>query len=210
MDFKEKTVLVTGGSRGIGREICLAFAGLGAHVEINFSRSSERAEALLAEIAELPGSGSLRKFDVSDSEAVDAAIKEIAVDRGAVDILVNNAGIAEDGLLVRTKPEDWQRTIAINLSGSFYCAKAVAKGMMKKRSGRIISISSVIGEMGNAGQAAYAASKSGIFGLTKSLARELGSRGITANAVTPGYIETEMTSDMTESQREAIHIGLVS
>ncbi|MCL4144653.1 UNVERIFIED_CONTAM: hypothetical protein GTU68_040608, partial [Idotea baltica] len=190
--FEGKTVLVTGGSRGIGKEICRSFAEQGAHVVINFSRSAASAEELAKEL------------DSTSGKAVDAAVKAITAERGAIDVLVNNAGIAEDGLLVRTKAADWQRTIDVNLSGSFYCAKAVAKGMMKARSGRIVSISSVIGETGNAGQVAYAASKSGVFGLTKSLAKELGSRGITANAVTPGFIATEMTDGMSEEQTQGI------
>ncbi len=192
--LKDHVAVVTGGSRGIGSAICEKLALLGASVVVNYTRNREAAEAVQARVMSHGVQCLLSAFDVGDPDAVEEAFKEILKQFGRVDILVNNAGIAIDGLVVRTRNEDWQRTIDVNLSGCFYCARAVAKPMMKARSGRIINVSSVIGELGNAGQVAYAASKSGIFGLTKSLARELASRNITVNAVTPGYIQTDMTA----------------
>lgn len=196
-----KVAVVTGGSRGIGSAICEGLAAAGAKVVVNYARSADKAEALAAKI----GAGAIAKgFDVSSEEAVTTAFKEIAEELGSLDVLVNNAGIAIDGLLLRTKSEDWQNTISTNLSSCFFCSKAAAKTMMKARWGRIINVSSVVGEMGNAGQVAYAASKSGIFGLTKSLSKELGSRGVTVNAITPGYIKTDMTDAMSEENREQL------
>lgn len=199
-----RIAVVTGGGRGIGRAVCEALAARGAHVVINYSRSKSAAEEVQKVIEAQDGKAELCQFDVSDSAAVDSAMKGLLSAHGKIDILVNNAGIAVDSLLVRTKDEDWNNTIAVNLSGSFYCSRAVAKGMMKARYGRIINISSVIGEIGNAGQAAYSASKAGIIGLTKSLAKELASRGVTVNAVTPGYIVTDMTGQLDEATTELI------
>ncbi len=199
-----QVAIVTGGSRGIGKAICEKLAAQGASVAVNYSRSAVEAEAIVAEIKSRGGRAQAYGFDVGSSEAVEGAFKAILTDFGRVDILVNNAGIAVDQLLVRTKDEDWAKTIAINLSGAFYCARAVAKTMMKARSGRIINISSVIGETGNAGQAAYAASKAGLLGLTKSLAKELASRSITVNAITPGYIQTDMTSTIADEYKEKL------
>lgn len=199
-----QVALVTGGSRGIGRAISERLAALGARIAVNYASNSSAADDVVGALQSSGAEGKAYGFDVGDPDAVDASVKQIIADFGGIDILVNNAGVADDGLLVRTSPEQWQRTISINLSGSFFCAKAVAKSMMKARRGRIINISSVIGEMGNAGQAAYGASKAGVLGLTKSLARELGSRNITVNAVTPGYIQTDMTSGMSEEQNDAL------
>ncbi len=192
--------LVTGGGRGIGRAVSLKLASLGASVAVNYSRSKDAAEAVAGEIRVLGGSAQAVCFDVSDEAAVDAGMKALIASFGGLDVLVNNAGIAIDGLMMRAKTEDWQRTIAVNLSGCFYCCRAAAKALLRSKHGRIINISSVIGEMGNGGQAAYSASKSGIFGLTKSLAKELGSRAVTVNAVTPGFVTTAMTEGMTEAQ----------
>ena len=200
----EKVALVTGGSRGIGRAVSLKLAECGASVAVNFQSSQGPAEEVVEEIRKAGGEAEAFGFDVSDDSAVDASVKEILERFGRLDILVNNAGVADDGLLVRTKKEHWERTLGINLSGSFFCARAAAKSMMRAKSGRIINISSVIGEMGNAGQAAYSASKAGLLGLTKSMARELGSRGITVNAVTPGYIETDMTSGLSDDHTAGI------
>ena len=199
-----QVALVTGGSRGIGKAICLELASLGANVAVNYASNAAKAQEVVAEIIEMGREAIACGFDVSQPQSVADGVKEIVSTFGKIDILVNNAGIAKDGLLVRTSESDWQRTIDINLSGCFYCAKAVAKSMMKSRYGRIVNVSSVIGEMGNAGQTAYAASKAGIFGLTKSLARELGGRNITVNAVTPGFIETDMTSSMSPEQIESL------
>lgn len=204
-----QVALVTGGSRGIGRAISEQLAAQGARVAINYASNSSAADDVVGSLQASGVEAKAYGFDVSDPEAVAAGVKQVVSDFGGIDVLVNNAGIADDGLLVRTSPEQWQRTISINLSGCFYCAKAVAKPMMKARRGRIITISSVIGEMGNAGQAAYGASKAGVFGLTKSLARELGSRNITVNAVTPGYIQTDMTSSMSDDQTEALKSQIV-
>jgi len=196
--------VVTGGGRGIGRAISIELAKLGAKVIVNYSRSADAAEKVVSEIASAGGQAEAMCFDVADSESTTRALKEILENDGKIDILVNNAGIADDSLLVRTKDDQWDKTINVNLKGSFNTSRAVAKAMMKAKSGRIINISSVIGEMGNAGQAAYAASKAGVLGLTKSLAKELASRGVTVNAVTPGYIVTDMTDDMTDVAKEAV------
>lgn len=200
----DQVALVTGGSRGIGRAISLMLASHGAKVAVNYASSAAKAEEVVAEIRSNGGEAMAFGFDVGNAEAVEKGVKDVLEQFGKVDILVNNAGIAQDGLLVRTSVADWQKTIDINLSGSFYCTKAVAKSMMKSRYGRVINVSSVIGEMGNAGQAAYAASKSGLFGLTKTLAKELGSRNITVNSIAPGYIATDMTAEMSEDQTQGI------
>jgi 3-oxoacyl-[acyl-carrier protein] reductase len=208
IDLADQVVIVTGGGRGIGNAICKAFGSAGAHVVVNYSRSASAADEVVSEIADAGGSAEAICFDVSDAVSVDDSIKAIARQHGRIDVLVNNAGIAVDGLLARTKQADWQRTIEVNLSGAFYCSKAVSRSMMKQRTGSIINISSVIGEVGNAGQVAYSASKSGLFGLTKSLARELGSRNVTVNAITPGYIATEMTAEMGEDATQALVASL--
>jgi 3-oxoacyl-[acyl-carrier protein] reductase len=199
-----QVALVTGGSRGIGAAISKALANQGAKVAVNYARNAEKADEVVQSLLAQDCQAQAYGFDVSSEEQVTEGIKKITQDLGAPTILVNNAGIADDGLLVRTKADAWQKTIEVNLSSCFYCSKAVAKGMMKARAGRIVNISSVIGETGNAGQAAYAASKAGIFGLTKSLAKELGSRGVTVNSVTPGYIDTEMTAYFSDEQRAAM------
>lgn len=203
--FEGKVALVTGGSRGIGSEICRLLASRGAMVAINYSSSKEKAEALAEDIAkESKHKPICLGFDVGEESQVEAGFSSLMEQYGKIDILVNNAGITNDNLMLRMKLEDWERVMRTNLTGSFLCAKAALKPMMKARSGRIINISSVIGEMGNAGQTSYAASKSAVFGLTKSLAKEVGSRGITVNAVTPGFIKTEMTAVMKEDQVEAM------
>lgn len=193
-----QVALVTGGGRGIGSAICFRLAIMGAKVAVNFSKSSAQAEEVVTQIKNQGGTACAFGFDVSNEQAVDSGMKQITETFGGLDILVNNAGIAVDGLILRMKKEDWQKTIDINLNSIFYTSKAAARLMLKARRGRIINISSVIGEMGNAGQSAYAASKSAMFGFSKSLAKELGSRGITVNVVAPGYIKTDMTSTMTE------------
>ncbi len=197
-----QVALVTGGSRGIGKAISLALAAEGAKIVVNCGSNREAAEETLAQVRGLGSDGEVIPFDVSQSEAVDAAIDQIKAKFGRLDILVNNAGIAKDGLLMRMKDEDWKRTIGVNLDGAFFCTRAVTKMMMKARYGRIINISSVVGEMGNAGQAAYVSSKAGLIGLTKSVARELASRNITVNAVTPGFIETDMTVGLDPAIKE--------
>jgi len=198
-----KVALVTGASRGIGREIALTLAEAGAFVVLNCtSRGVEKAEAVLAEIRSNNGDGMVKPFSVSESAAVDSAVDEIIKAKGAIHILVNNAGIAKDSLFMRMKDEDWDDTLNTNLKGAALCARAVVRPMMKAREGVIINLSSVVGQMGNAGQAAYSASKAGLFGLTKTLAKELASRNIRVNAVAPGFIDTEMTADLPAKAKE--------
>jgi 3-oxoacyl-[acyl-carrier protein] reductase len=210
-DSKRKIALVTGASRGIGRSIATSLAKHGAFVIINFSSSPDAANETLAAIREVGGDGELMQFPVQDSAAVDKAFDEIKTKHGQLDILVNNAGISRDGLLLRMKDEDWTQTLAVNLQGAFFCGRAAAKLMLKSRWGRIINISSVVGEMGNAGQVPYVASKAGLIGMTKAMAKELASRNITVNAVAPGFIETDMTAALDEKVRaehmKAIPVG---
>lgn len=189
-----KVALVTGASRGIGRAIAVAFGALGATVVVNYAGNENAAAETLRLIEAAGGKGRLARFDVSDFSAVQDTVKALEKDLGGIDILVNNAGISRDNLFVKFKEEEWDANIDTNLKGTFACARAVAMGMMRKRAGKIINLSSVIGLMGNAGQTAYAASKAGVLGLTKSLARELASRNVQVNAIAPGYISTDMTS----------------
>ena len=193
--------LITGASRGIGRAIALTLAREGVYVVLNYRSQSAEAEESCRLVRELGGECEAMPFDVSDGEAVDAAIKSIVEKHGKCDILVNNAGISIDSLLLRVKEEDWQKTLATNLQGTFNCSKSIARPMVRARYGRIVNMTSVIGQMGNAGQAVYAASKAGIIGFTKSLAKELGARSITVNAIAPGFIQTEMVETLPESLR---------
>ncbi len=206
--LQSQVAVVTGASRGIGRAIALEFARLGATVVINYARSSQAAEDLVSEITAAGGSAIALQADVSKAEDVDGLINTVLEKFKQIDILVNNAGITRDTLLLRMKPEDWQAVINLNLTGVFLCTRAVSKSMLKKRSGRIINIASVAGQMGNPGQANYSAAKAGVIGLTKTLAKEFSSRGITVNAVSPGFIETDMTSDLqAEEILKAIPLG---
>ncbi|MCW5211773.1 3-oxoacyl-ACP reductase FabG [Desulfobulbus sp. TB] len=204
MSLDEKIVLVTGGSRGIGRTICLKLAAQGATVGINYVSNSAAAQEVLAEIIAQGGKGFISGFDVADSKAVQKSIKDITAEHDGIDILVNNAGITRDGLMARMKDDDWDAVLNTNLKGAFTCSKAAMRAMMKKRWGRIINISSVIGFLGNAGQVNYASAKAGLVGLTKSMARELASRQVTVNCVAPGYIMTDMTNDLSEDIQEGI------
>ncbi len=198
-----KNALVTGASRGIGREIALRLANAGAYVILNCTtRGVEKAEAVLAEIRAQGGDGEVKAFSVSSSAEVDAAVDALLKSRGNIHVLVNNAGIAKDSLFMRMKDEEWDDTINTNLKGAALCARALTRSMMKAREGSIINLSSVVGQMGNAGQAAYSASKAGLFGLTMSLAKELASRNIRVNAVAPGFIDTEMTVDLPATAKE--------
>ena len=196
--------LVTGASRGIGRAIALELAKNGFDVAVNYNRSAEGANALAEEIRALGVKAGAFQADVGDPEQVKKLFADIKASMGAVNVLVNNAGITRDGLLMRMKPEDWNAVLTTNLNAAFYCTQAAIRDMAKARWGRIISIASVVGLTGNAGQANYAASKAGIIGFTKSVAREYAARGITANAIAPGFIDTEMTGVLSEEVREGI------
>ena len=191
-----QTALVTGGGRGIGRAIALALGDAGAEVVVNYSSSAAAADDVVATITAAGGKAYALQANVSIEEEVDGLIKTVLDRSGRLDVLVNNAGITRDGLLMRMKTSDWQSVIDLNLSGVFLCTRAVARPMLKQKSGRIINITSVVGLMGNAGQANYAAAKAGVIGLTRSTAKELASRGITVNAVAPGFIATDMTKDL--------------
>jgi 3-oxoacyl-[acyl-carrier protein] reductase len=211
LTLQGQIALVTGGSRGIGRAIVLALGRGGAHVEINYLGNHAAAEETLKQLTAVGGSGQLRPFDVSQESQVDEAVKKIVDQHKKIDIVVNNAGVTSDNLLVRLKPEDWDRVLGINLKGTVHCTKAVCRGMIRERYGRIINMTSVVGQMGNAGQSAYAASKAGVIGFTRAMARELAARGITVNAVAPGYIDTEMTdklpSDLKNEFLKSIPLG---
>jgi 3-oxoacyl-[acyl-carrier protein] reductase len=201
-ESKKKIALVTGASRGIGRAIAVSLAKQGAFVIVNYSSSPEAAQETLDTIRANGGDGELLKFSVQDSQAVEDAFDGIKSRHGQLDILVNNAGISRDGLVLRMKDEEWLATLAVNLNGAFFCSRAAARMMLKSKWGRIVNISSVVGEMGNAGQVPYVSSKAGLIGLTKSLAKELASRNVTVNAVTPGFIETDMTSALDDKLRQ--------
>ncbi len=204
MSMKGRTAIVTGGSRGIGRAICLELARRGANVVFSYAGNTVAAEDTLAQLQALGIKVIALQGDVTDAQAakvlVDTAVKEM----GSLDILVNNAGITRDGLAMTMKEEDFDAVVATNLKGAFLCAKAAARPMMRARYGRIVNLTSVVALRGNPGQVNYCASKAGLIGMTKSLARELGSRGITVNAVAPGYIQTDMTADMPDTAKEAM------
>ncbi len=200
--LKGKTALVTGASRGIGRETAIKLAALGAVVMINYNGSKEQAEEVKDEIEKRGGRAVLCQCDVSDYAACEACIQEIIKQQGGLDILVNNAGITRDSLLMRMSEEDFDAVLSTNLKGAFHTIRFAMRQMLKQRSGRIVNISSVAGVTGNIGQANYAAAKAGLIGLTKTVAREAASRGITVNAVAPGFIETDMTAGLPERVRE--------
>ncbi|MCI7477362.1 MAG: 3-oxoacyl-[acyl-carrier-protein] reductase [Selenomonadales bacterium] len=204
MMLEGKTALVTGASRGIGKAIALRLAKEGANIAINFAGNVAAAEEVKAAIEADGGKAILVQADVSDSAAVDAMVKTVVDTFGGIDILVNNAGITRDGLLMRMKEEDWDAVLNTNLKSIFLCTKAVSKLMMKKRSGRIVNMSSVVGVNGNAGQANYSAAKAGAIGFTKSMAKELAGRGITVNAIAPGFIQTDMTAVLPEAVKESM------
>ena len=191
-----QTTLVTGGGRGIGRAIALALAEAGAEVVVNYSSSASAAAEVVGTIQDSGGKAYALQANVAMENEVEALIKEVLERSGRIDVLVNNAGITRDGLMMRMKTDDWQSVLDLNLGGVFLCSRAVIRPMLKQRSGRIINITSVVGLIGNAGQANYAAAKAGVIGLTRSTARELASRGITVNAEAPGFIATDMTKDL--------------
>ena len=200
MNLQGKVVLVTGASRGIGRVTARELAKLGATVILGARDESKLGEA----VGETEGRGHAQRLDVVDRASVDAAFAAILEKHGRIDGLVNNAGITKDNLLLRMKPAEWDDVMATNLTGTFHCTQAALKPMLKQRAGRIVNITSVVGLTGNAGQANYAASKAGVIGFTKSVAREVASRAITVNAVAPGFIDTEMTAAMTDKAKEAV------
>jgi len=203
--FNDKIALVTGASRGIGRAIAVELGRAGAKVIINYAGNEAAAQETARLITEAGGpEPKIMRFNVASREEVDAAFATIKEELGGLHILVNNAGIARDMLILRFKDEDWHETLDTNLSGAFYCSRAAAKLMTRQRWGRIINISSIVGESGNAGQVAYAAAKAGLIGMTKTLAQELASRNITTNAVTPGFIATDMTAALTDDQKKMI------
>jgi 3-oxoacyl-[acyl-carrier protein] reductase len=204
MMLENMVALVTGGSRGIGRAICKRLASMGALVGINYVANPTAADETLAQIEAAGGKGFTVRFDVADTEAAQEAIKDIISTHGQIDILVNNAGITRDGLMARMKEDDWDSVLDTNLKGAFCCSKAAMRPMMKKRWGRIINVSSVVGFTGNSGQVNYSAAKAGLVGLTKSMARELAGRNVTVNCVAPGFIGTDMTDGLPEDVQEAL------
>ncbi|MFH1977214.1 MAG: 3-oxoacyl-[acyl-carrier-protein] reductase [Pseudomonadota bacterium] len=203
-DLMKRTVVVTGGTRGIGRAVCLAFAGPDANVYFNYSSASAASSETEELIARAGGYAKGMQINVCSEKEVEVFFEKILDETGRIDVLVNNAGITRDGLLVRMKEKDWDDVLDVNLKGTFICTKIAAKPMMKQRYGRIINITSVVGASGNPGQANYVASKAGIIGFTKAVAKELASRGITSNAVAPGFVETDMTASLSEKVKESM------
>jgi 3-oxoacyl-[acyl-carrier protein] reductase len=199
-----KTALVTGGSRGIGRACCETLAEQGATVVVNYVKGESAAREVASGIVSKGGKADVIGFDVADSKAVDAAVDELAKRHGKVDVLVANAGISIDSLLLRLKDDDLEKLFATNVRGAIACARACSRGMMRARWGRIVFMSSVVGEMGNVGQTAYAATKAALIGAAKSIAREYASRNVTVNVVAPGYIDTDMTANMTPEMKEQL------
>ena len=202
MDFNGKVALITGSSRGIGKSIAKDLASKGAFVIINYASNEQAAQSVKDEIESKGGKCEIRGFDVSSYSQVNDEIDSIVKDHGELNFLVNNAGITRDTLLMRMKEEDWDAVINVNLKGVFNCTKAASKYMVKQKSGRIVNISSVVGEMGNPGQSNYSATKAGIIGYTKSVSRELASRNITVNSIAPGFIETDITSGLSDKVKE--------
>lgn len=200
----DKIALVTGGSRGIGRQTAITLASYGAAVIVNYNGSKEKADEVVREIEKNGGTAASYGCNVADYEAVENMMKDIVKEYGRLDILVNNAGITKDGLLMKMSEEDYDAVLDTNLKGTFNCIKHISRQMLKQKAGRIINLSSVVGLYGNAGQVNYSASKAGVVGITKSVAKELGSRGITVNAVAPGFIVTEMTDAMPEDAKKQV------
>lgn len=206
--LNDKVAVVTGASRGIGRAVALELAKQGAAVVINYNGSQQKAEEVKKLIEEAGGTAAIMQCNVADFEACEAFIKAIIKEYGRIDVLVNNAGITKDGLLMKMPEADFDQVLNINLKGTFNCIRFVSRQMLKQRSGRIINMTSVVGVTGNMGQANYAASKAGVIGLTKATARELASRGITVNAVAPGFIESDMTDVLPEEVKASSLVGI--
>lgn len=207
-DLSGRSALVTGASRGIGAAVARALAARGAWVGVGFRTREADAQAVVAEIAAQGGAASVIQVDVTETASVDAAVDRVVSLRARLDILVNNAGLTRDALLARLRDEDLEAVLDANLKGAMRCARAALRPMLKQREGRIIQVTSVVGEQGNAGQTAYSASKAGLVGMTRSLALEVARRGITVNAVSPGFVETEMTAALSEAQREAVLVKI--
>lgn len=203
MEYKNKTVIVTGGSRGIGKSIALAFGAKGANVVVNYTASEGKALEVVEEVKALGGDAIAVKCNVSLAEDVENLLKETKDAYGTIDYLINNAGITRDTLLIRMKEDDWDAVMDTNLKGVFLCTKIIGKAMIKQKQGQIVNMTSVVGVMGNAGQSNYAASKAGVIGFTKSTAKEFAARGITVNAVAPGFIRTEMTDVLSDEVKDA-------
>ena len=202
MTLKDQVALVTGASRGIGKAVALALGRRGAKVMINYRENKEAAESTLSTLQAEGGQGQLVPFDIAREDQVEEGVKKIVDQHKKIDILVNNAGLTSNNLLIRVSAEEWDRVIGVNLKGTFHCTKSVCRRMIRERYGRITNLTSVVGQMGNAGQSVYASSKAGIIGFTKAMARELASRGITVNAVAPGFIDTEMTAALSAELRQ--------
>ena len=204
MELKGKAALVTGGSRGIGRAVCLELARRGACVAVNYAGNAAAAEETVESCKAMGVDAFSVPADVADAAACDAMVKEVLSRFGRLDILVNNAGITRDGLMPMLKDADWDAVLDANLKGAFHCMRAASRPMMKQKYGRVVNLSSIVGLRGNAGQANYAASKAGLIGLTKSMAKELAGRNVTVNAVAPGFIDTDMTAALPEKARESM------
>ncbi len=202
MTLSGQVAVVTGGSRGIGQAIVMALGRRGAHVVINYRENQSAAEKVLAQLRTAGGRGELSQFDVANEALVEKAVKRIVDGHKKIDILVNNAGVTSDNLLLRMKSEDWDKVVGTNLKGAVLCTKAVSRHMIRQRYGSIINLSSVVGQTGNAGQSLYAATKAGVLGFTKAIAKELASRGVTVNAIAPGFIETDMTAGLPTAAKE--------